>query len=215
MLTWSACQPVDRDAALPAERVPAGARQAIWVRPTQGFHALLTAWERTAAGWQRVSGPWPAVVGRRGVAPLGEKREGDGRTPSGTYDLKRAFGAAATLPTGLAYRQATAEDFWVDDATSPLYNQWVHGKPAVKSCEKMTPKGGDYDLGAVIEYNTSPIVPGHGSAIFLHIWSENGKKGTSGCVAVEKANMAALLRWLDAKAEPVIVIDAPPPAAKP
>ncbi len=57
--------------------------------------------------------------------PLVEKKEGDGKTPSGIYPLGPAFGYASSMDTGLAYRQATDNDFWVDDVRSLQYNQWV------------------------------------------------------------------------------------------
>ena len=42
--------------------------------------------------WNLVSGPIEAVIGENGFAPPGEKREGDGRTPSGIFSLNRTFG---------------------------------------------------------------------------------------------------------------------------
>jgi L,D-peptidoglycan transpeptidase YkuD (ErfK/YbiS/YcfS/YnhG family) len=199
----------DRDSMPPAE-IPAATRQAVVVRPVQGFHATLTGWERDPSGWHRTAGPWPAVVGREGFAAVGAKREGDGRTPSGVFRLGLAFGRPDSLPTGLVYRQATDDDYWVDDPTSPLYNQWVRGKPVAKSAEKMLLRSGLYDAGIVVEYNTAPVVPGRGSAIFVHLWDKKGRKGTAGCVALAPSHLAALLRWLDAQATPVIVLGPPP-----
>ncbi|MGH3410863.1 MAG: hypothetical protein ACRDRJ_51465, partial [Streptosporangiaceae bacterium] len=39
-----------------------------------------------------VFGPWQARVGYNGVARPGRKREGDGKTPSGTYGFSFYFG---------------------------------------------------------------------------------------------------------------------------
>ncbi len=47
-----------------------------------------------------------------------------------------------------------------------------------------------YDYGAVIAYNTSPTVPGAGSAIFLHV---SGGGATSGCVALPTSELLAVL----------------------
>jgi len=206
VLSLSTCATPRHAAEPPPDRLPAWARQAIVVRPTRGFHATLTAWERAANGWHRTAGPWPAVIGRNGFAPWGEKREGDGRTPSGVFRLGLAFGRPLALPTGLEYRQATGNDYWVDDPASPLYNRWVQGRPAGVSCEKMLLSSGLYDAGIVIEYNTAPIVPGRGSAIFVHIWDGDGQKATAGCVALDRARLTDLLRRLDAKANPVIAL---------
>ncbi len=205
-LSLSACATPRHAAEPPPDHIPARARQAIVVRPTRGFHTTLTAWERSANGWRRTAGPWPAVIGRNGFAPSGEKREGDGRTPSGVFRLGLAFGRPSALPTGLEYRQATDNDYWVDDPASPVYNRWVQGRPAGVSCEKMLLNNGLYDAGIVIEYNTAPIVPGRGSAIFVHVWDGDGQNATAGCVALDRARLMALLRWLDANANPVIVL---------
>src|SRR5438874_1528985 len=48
-------------------------------------YATLRAFEKTSSGWRQVFGPWSARIGYNGFAPPGEKREGDGRTPSGSY----------------------------------------------------------------------------------------------------------------------------------
>ena len=124
------------DSLLPT--VPASATQVVVVRPSAAgsIHALLAAYERSANGWKLALGPLPAVVGRTGVIAGAQKREGDGHTPAGIYPLQTAFGYAPTLATGLQYRQATADDYWVDESTSPHYNQWVTGRPAV-SAEQM------------------------------------------------------------------------------
>lgn len=146
-----------------------------------------------------------AMVGRHGIALLNEKKEGDGRTPSGVYPIGTAFGYAPSFDTKLAYRQVTENDFWIDDVDSPQYNQWVTGKPRASSFEKMRRPDHLYKYGAVIEYNTDPIIPGNGSAIFLHIWRAPGKP-TSGCVALAPGSLKLLLRWLDASHQPVILI---------
>jgi L,D-peptidoglycan transpeptidase YkuD (ErfK/YbiS/YcfS/YnhG family) len=65
---------------------------------------------------------------------------------------------------------------------------------------------GLYDLGAVIEYNTDPAIPGYGSAIFLHIWRAHGQKPTAGCVAIDRSHLEVLLRWLNAADHPMIIL---------
>jgi L,D-peptidoglycan transpeptidase YkuD (ErfK/YbiS/YcfS/YnhG family) len=45
-----------------------------------------------------------------------------------------------------------------------------------------------------------------GSAIFLHIWREAGRKPTAGCVALSETRLRKLLAWLDAGAAPVIIL---------
>lgn len=173
------------------------------------FQATLTAWQKENGVWRRVLGPWPAVVGRNGFAPAGEKREGDGRTPSGVYALATAFGRAPDVRTGLDYRQAREGDIWVDDAASPDYNHWTTLPTQAASFEKMLRTDGLYDLGVVIEYNTDPVIKGGGSAIFLHIWREKGRKPTAGCVALEQEHVRRILAWLQKTSAPVMILGMP------
>ena len=185
--------------------LPANNQQVIIVEPVIRSYARVTTWEFKNGHWQSVFGPMRAMVGRNGIAPLDEKKEGDGQTPSGIYNLKLAFGYEDTIDTKLNYRQSTENDFWVDDIHSPQYNQWVVGKPNAASFEEMKRKDGLYKYGAVIEYNTHPIVPGNGSAIFMHIWRGPGKP-TSGCVSFSPRSIRHLLTWLDIKRDPVIIL---------
>ena len=62
-----------------------------------------------------------------------------------------------------------------------------------------------YEIGAVIEYNTNPVVPGKGSAIFFHVWG-GPDSPTAGCVAIEKPKLAEILKWLDKAKRPKMVI---------
>lgn len=167
--------------------------------------SLLWGFEKTIEGWKARKGPFPVVLGRGGVAGFDEKREGDGRTPRGVFALGPVFGYAAAIATRMPYRQATAEDVWIDDSSSHLYNQWVRGIPAVESFEKMRREDNLYQLGVVIRYNADPVVAGRGSAIFLHIWKGPGQP-TSGCIAMAPADLAAIVHWLDPEHNPWIVL---------
>jgi L,D-peptidoglycan transpeptidase YkuD (ErfK/YbiS/YcfS/YnhG family) len=192
------------------DKVPALTKQVVEVVPRKGFSAVVSVWERTASGWSRVIGPWLAVVGRNGFAPDGEKQEGDGRTPSGLFPIGSAFGREADLATGLAYRQLTPDDFWVDDANSPRYNDWVQGVPHdVASYERMLRSDGLYDAGVVIRYNMDPVVPGKGSAIFFHIWRPGGQKPTAGCIAMDEGRLRKMMTWLDANKDPMAWLNPP------
>lgn len=165
----------------------------------------LTAWERKDGVWQKYFGPVDVMLGRNGLAPANEKREGDGRTPSGIFKLERAFGYEPLVNTKLAYTQVTENDFWIDDVESPQYNQWVKGTPQAKSFEYLKRPDDLYKYAIVVEYNTNPVVPGMGSAIFLHIWRE-ADQPTAGCVAMNEQNILKLLSWLDRDKNPLIIL---------
>ena len=181
--------------------------QVIYVTPIKKsvHQAMLSAWQRQGQGWQRRF-IVRAVIGRNGLASPDQKKEGDGKTPSGVFLLGPAFGYASSITTGLQYRQATQNDFWVDDVHSLQYNQWVVGLPVAKSFERMRRFDYLYSYGIVIGYNMHPIIPGAGSAIFMHVW-RGVNSSTSGCVALNQRQLKRILRWLKQEYQPVIILE--------
>ena len=174
--------------------VPSDVKQLLVVRVTRVPEAVMTLYEREGGAWKKYR-EFPVVVGKNGVALVGEKREGDGRTPGGLMRLGPAFGYAASAVTKLPYRQATRESKYIDDVNSPQYNQWVEGATTAKSFEVMRRADGQYELGIVVRYNEEPVKTAHGSAIFLHIW-KGPKEGTAGCVGMSKERMREVLAWV-------------------
>jgi L,D-peptidoglycan transpeptidase YkuD (ErfK/YbiS/YcfS/YnhG family) len=166
----------------------------------------LYAMEKRENNWQTAFEPVDAVIGRNGFAKAGEKREGDGRTPSGIYPLKMTFGYDPTVVAKMPYRQTLADDIWVDDPNADDYNRWVKKtETRAASYEIMKRNDNLYKYGVVIEYNTAPVIKGNGSAIFLHIWKGKGIP-TAGCVAVSEEDIIKILGWLDPKASPIIIM---------
>lgn len=203
---WTNYAPANMDPRL----VPAGALQVLAVlEPKTGsVDSVLVGFEKKQTGWQRVIGPVPVTVGRSGIAEFEQKREGDGKTPRGSFPLKLVFGYADSEDTRMPYRQATEQDVWIDDPSSPLYNQWVKGIPATESHERMKREDSLYRLGIVIGYNMEPIRAGYGSAIFMHIWQGPGKS-TAGCVAMAEEELRKITAWLDPEKVPQIILGVP------
>lgn len=166
----------------------------------------VTALEKREGRWQRPFAPLKGVIGRNGFAPPGEKREGDGRTPSGTFPLGTVFGYAPSFPTRMPYRQAGADDLWVDDSAAPDYNRWVtRGTTQAASFERMRRDDDLYKLGIVVEYNTHPVIKDRGSAIFFHLWRGKGI-ATAGCIALAEEDLLKIVRWLDPAARPAVMM---------
>jgi L,D-peptidoglycan transpeptidase YkuD (ErfK/YbiS/YcfS/YnhG family) len=143
--------------------------------------------------WSR--GNAVAAVGRAGVKA--DKYEGDGATPAGTYTLVsilyRPDRIAAPL-SQLPVKPLAASDGWVDEPADANYNRPV-SLPYPAGVEQMWREDGLYDALVVIGYNMEPVVPGAGSAIFLHIATPDFAP-TAGCVAVEKEVLLGLLPLL-------------------
>jgi L,D-peptidoglycan transpeptidase YkuD (ErfK/YbiS/YcfS/YnhG family) len=165
-------------------------------------YARLRAFERTSHGWREVFGPWAARVGYNGFAPPGHKREGDGRTPTGSYGVQFMFGVNADPGVRFSYRRALTTSWWDDDPASPSYNEWVDGRGTAGRSPESMHRAPSYLYGAVIGYNTART-PGLGSAIFLHV-SHVG--ATSGCVSIPEGELLAVLRWLDPAQQPRVVM---------
>ena len=201
---WHEYELTDADSRL----VPGPAAQQVLAvaEPEPGATASrIWGIEKTPAGWKTVLGPIPVVLGRSGIAGFDRKREGDGMTPRGVFSLGPVFGYAVKADTRMKYRQATAEDAWIDDPASSRYNQWVKGIPAKESHEKLRRADDLYQLGVVVGYNTDPVIAGRGSAIFLHVW-QGPAQPTAGCIAMTLADLERVVAWLDPVRNPQIII---------
>ena len=164
------------------------------------------ALEKKGDNWKIAFEPFDAVIGKNGFAPVSQKREGDGKTPSGIFALQMTFGYDELISTKMPYRQALVDDIWVDDSNSDDYNRWVKKqKTRAASYEKMRRDDNLYKYGIVIEYNTNPVIKGYGSAIFFHVWGGENIT-TEGCVAVSEQDIVKILAWLDPQALPVIIM---------
>jgi len=165
-------------------------------------YATLRVYQVSGTQQTLVFGPWTARVGYNGVARPGAKREGDGKTPSGTYGLSFFFGVQPNPGVSFPYLHAFSYDYWDDDPASPLYNEWVSGKANAGRNPEPMHQVPAYNYAAVIAYNTART-PGLGSAIFLHV----GTGGpTAGCVSLPASQLLAVLRWLKPSANPRITI---------
>ncbi|MFD2418273.1 L,D-transpeptidase family protein [Amycolatopsis pigmentata] len=167
--------------------------------------AVLTAWQRSGPSsddWTVAYGPVKAFVGSDGV---GQASETTSKTPAGVWTLTEAFGIQANDGTRLPYRQVGTSDWWVSDVKSPLYNTYYHCDPGTcpfneSAGEDLGEVGPAYDHAVVIDYNRTPVVPGAGSAFFLHV--SNGRP-TAGCVAIPADDLKAVMAWLDPVKHPV------------
>lgn len=168
-------------------------------------HANLLAYEKTEKGWQSVFEVIPAGIGQNGFAPTNQKIEGDGKSPTGIFALGKLFAYLESADTKMPYQKTTADDKWIDDPESEYYNRYVRGETDAKSYENLLLKSDVYKYCMVIEYNTNPVIKGKGSAIFFHL-NKTGNESTAGCVAITEENMIRVLKWLDPKSNPHIVL---------
>ncbi len=144
------------------------------------------------------------ALGKGGVKPAAEKREGDGASPAGIWPIRYVFyrpDRVEAPDTALDVRTLSPDDGWCDDPSSPDYNKLVK-LPFAAGHEVLWRDDHVYDIIVVLGHNDDPPVPGMGSAIFAHLARED-YTGTEGCVAMGLADMLELLR----AAEPGDVVE--------
>ncbi|MDB5480573.1 MAG: hypothetical protein JWO83_1626 [Caulobacteraceae bacterium] len=134
------------------------------------------------------------ALGRGGVCPAADKREGDGATPAGVWPLRSVLWRPDRVPapaSRLPVRAIDPDDGWCDAPLDPAYNRPVR-LPYRASAERMWREDGVYDLVVVLGYNDSPVVSGAGSAIFMHV-ARPGYAATEGCIALALDDLVALV----------------------
>lgn len=148
----------------------------------------------SANGWL-YQGDWSArcALGRGGMRR--DKREGDGATPVGRFPLGVVYFRSDRLAPPATSLPLAAIDpglGWCDDPHDKAYNRPVR-LPHPARHERMWRNDRLYDLLVVIGYNRESIMPGAGSAIFLHV-AKPDYTPTEGCVALALVDLQALLR---------------------
>lgn len=141
-------------------------------------------------------GTFNCVLGRSGVRA--DKREGDGATPLGRWVLRRVMyrpDRIAPPQTRLPCRPLSQNDGWCDDPADSAYNQPIT-LPHHASHETLWRDDHVYDVIVVLGHNDRPIVPGLGSAIFMHVARPNFEP-TEGCVALRIEDLLFILGECD------------------
>ncbi|MBC8269640.1 MAG: L,D-transpeptidase family protein [Rhodospirillaceae bacterium] len=151
------------------------------------------------ASWTDAAGASHKVrcaLGRNGI---GDKiSEGDGHTPVGRFALRRVMVRSDRIPevgTALPVSQLSKTDGWCDDPASADYNKPVT-LPHPARHEELWRDDAVYDLIVEIGCNDDPVVPGKGSAIFMHV-AKPDYTPTEGCVALALDDLLELLRVCD------------------
>ena len=189
--------------------VPAATAQVVTVDATslRTTYATARLWTRRGTCWRVVAGPWAARVGRSGLSA--HHVEGDGTTPTGVYAFDdTVYGSHPNPGVRYRYHRIVCGDWWDEDARSPSYNTFQHVRCGVRPPFQAESEGlwkatTAYRYLIPIRYNADPVVPGRGSAIFLHVQHPNP---TNGCVSLVEAQLVQTLRWLRPSAEPRIAI---------
>lgn len=144
-----------------------------------------------------------ALIGKNG---LGKTREGDGKTPAGVFRFTNVFGILENPGTKMEYIQVNERHYWIDDARSKYYNQFISTDEVIpdwKSAEHICEYGESYHYALATSYNIE-CIPGLGSAVFLHCTSDRAKT-TAGCIAIPESYIKEIIR--NVGPECVLIID--------
>ncbi len=136
-------------------------------------------------------------VGKRGISI--HKKEGDLKTPKGTFSLGSLFYRKEKFPkivTKLKKIPIKKNMGWCNDVGSRLYNKLIKTNLKLKH-EKMFRRDSKYDLVITVNYNTKKVIQNLGSAIFIHL-TRNYKK-TEGCIVLKKKDLLILLKLINKK----------------
>lgn len=149
-----------------------------------------------ADGRFALDGRWArCALGPAGVVPADAKREGDGASPAGVWPMRRALYRAdrrAAPRTRLPVAAIAPDDGWCDAPDDGAYNRPVK-LPYGASAERLWREDALYDLVVILGHNDDPVVPGAGSAIFLH-QARPDFGPTQGCIALAPDDLEAVLR---------------------
>ena len=133
----------------------------------------------------------PGVVGRNGA---GKTREGDGKTPLGTFTVGNAYGILDDPGSQIPYRKVTSNMYWCGNSESPYYNTLITTGGGHPNDEHLIDYAGVYNYLLDVGYNTART-PYKGSAIFLHCW-RGADSTTAGCIAIPENMMRKTLETI-------------------
>ena len=167
--------------------------------------ANVTLHEKDDNGVWRQIMTTPGYIGKRG---LGKEKEGDAKTPVGTFGFNYAFGIAEDPGCALTYHQVDDDSYWSGDQREGYhYNEMVSiaDLPDLNTgdSEHIADYTNEYQYCLNISYNAEGT-PGLGSAIFLHCLGAV-KPYTGGCVAIPKDKMVTVMQ--NVSEDCVVVID--------
>lgn len=182
-----------------------GAKQLFVVAGVGETTAYISLHEKDENGVWKELMTTPGYIGKNG---LGKTKEGDGKTPVGTFGFNAAFGIAADPGCAIPYQQVTEDNYWSGDQREGYaYNRMVDIReyPDLNrdDSEHIVDYVYQYQYCLNISYNAD-CMPSAGSAIFLHCLGPY-KPYTGGCVAIPEAQMVKVLQLVDPAC--VVVID--------
>ena len=187
--------------------------------------ARLRVWRKRSGHWRLVRGPARVSLGYNAWVRAKNRKQSTGTTPAGRFAMKYAFGVRPDPGGKVRYRRVDGNDYWPYEPRDPAtYNifqprkaRTTHWRTGYR--ERLASYPREYAYSVVLGYNlprgvhwskkrrqyvaTRPADTDRGGGIFLHV-KEN--RYTAGCVSGPIRDIRWIVRWLDPKLEPRIVM---------
>ena len=186
---------------LPAAQI---SKQMVIIAGVQGSDAWISMHEKNSAGeWEQIM-TTPGFVGKNG---LDKTKEGDGKTPTGTFHFNYALGIAPDPGCAIPYVQVNEYHYWSGDKNFK-YNQLVDVRKAPANFNKnysehLIDYNPQYLYALNISYN-SEGKPDKGFALYLRCF-EPAKPYTGGSVMIPEDKMLFVMQHV--KKDCACVID--------
>ena len=168
------------------------ANQMVVVAAVQGTTAWISMHEKINGEWQQIM-TTPGFIGKNG---LGKVREGDHKTPVGTFYFDYAFGIAPDPGCAIPYTQVNENHYWSGN-WNYKYNQMVDVREApanfnTRYSEHLIDYNPHYIYALNMGYNAE-CTPGRGYALFMHCFGPKNPY-TLGCVGLPEAKMLFVMQ---------------------
>lgn len=160
---------------------------------TIGSNAILTMHEKNAKGvWEQTLDE-AAFIGKNGP---GKTKEGDLKTPLGTFGFNDALGINDDPGCAYDYTKVNDTHYWVGDSNSDRYNTLVSTDEYTDFDKDESEHIVDYPNAYKYILNTTyndERIPNKGSAIFLHCYREE-RTYTGGCISIPLEKMEYVMQ---------------------
>lgn len=139
-------------------------------------NVVINTYEKRKSGWVNIHRNLIGCIGLKGFTK--NKIEGDNKTPEGAFNIGNCYTKTSNVVTGL--------NLYKYDSKNVLAKNSVG------------------DLFFSIEYDTAR--KNKGSGLFFHMSNAKAQiKYTDGCIATDKSNLLAIVKWLDKDKNPLIL----------
>ena len=161
----------------------------------------ISIYEKNYSNEWKIIDDFSGRVGSNGLAYLEDRVQSTNTTPASVMNIIGAFGLKSNPGTKLNYIKVTNNMYWDLNSENKSYNRLINYNPG-GDYEHLISYPRQYEYSLITDYNLNQT-PNKGGAIFIHCL---GRGATGGCVSMPREKMIKLLKWLDPKKNPKILV---------